>query len=76
MSPTQDRSHPSTVARLEAALERSSPGAKNVFTTMFADSARKGLRAAGAIVIGKTRMTEFAFSALGTNPHDGTPGNP
>ncbi|BBC03208.1 glutamyl-tRNA(Gln) amidotransferase subunit [Bradyrhizobium elkanii USDA 61] len=36
----------------------------------------KRLRAAGAIVIGKTQMTEFAFSALGTNPHDGTPGNP
>ncbi|MHC4053330.1 amidase family protein [Bradyrhizobium sp. 25ACV] len=36
----------------------------------------KRLRAAGAIVVGKTQMTEFAFSALGTNPHDGTPGNP
>lgn len=36
----------------------------------------KRLRAAGAIVIGKTQMTEFAFSALGTNPHDGMPANP
>ncbi|EKS42470.1 amidase family protein [Afipia clevelandensis] len=36
----------------------------------------KHLRAAGAVVIGKTQMTEFAFSALGTNPHDGVPGNP
>lgn len=34
------------------------------------------LRAAGAIIIGKTQMTEFAFSALGTNPHDGMPSNP
>lgn len=34
------------------------------------------LRAAGAIIIGRTQMTEFAFSAVGTNPHDGTPGNP
>lgn len=34
------------------------------------------LRAAGAIIVGKTQMTEFAFSALGTNPHDGMPGNP
>ena len=34
------------------------------------------LRAAGAILIGKTQMTEFAFSALGTNPHDPVPGNP
>jgi aspartyl-tRNA(Asn)/glutamyl-tRNA(Gln) amidotransferase subunit A len=36
----------------------------------------KKLRAAGAVIIGKTQMTEFAFSALGTNPHDGVPGNP
>lgn len=34
------------------------------------------LRAAGGVIIGKTQMTEFAFSALGTNPHDGVPGNP
>ena len=34
------------------------------------------LRAAGVVVIGKTQMTEFAFSALGTNIADGTPGNP
>lgn len=33
------------------------------------------LRAAGAIVIGKTNMTEFAFSGIGINPHYGTPGN-
>jgi aspartyl-tRNA(Asn)/glutamyl-tRNA(Gln) amidotransferase subunit A len=36
----------------------------------------KRLRAAGAVIVGKTQMTEFAFSALGTNPHDGVPGNP
>ncbi|MBR0896675.1 amidase [Bradyrhizobium tropiciagri] len=36
----------------------------------------KRLRAAGAVIIGKTQMTEFAFSALGTNPNDGGPGNP
>jgi aspartyl-tRNA(Asn)/glutamyl-tRNA(Gln) amidotransferase subunit A len=36
----------------------------------------KHLRAAGAVIVGKTQMTEFAFSALGTNPHDGVPGNP
>lgn len=34
------------------------------------------LRAAGAIVIGKTNMTEFAYSGLGLNPHYGTPRNP
>ncbi|MSQ19560.1 MAG: amidase [Betaproteobacteria bacterium] len=34
------------------------------------------LRAAGAIIIGRTNMTEFAFSGLGINPHYGTPCNP
>ena len=34
------------------------------------------LRAAGAIIVGRTNMTEFAFSGLGLNPHFGTPGNP
>jgi aspartyl-tRNA(Asn)/glutamyl-tRNA(Gln) amidotransferase subunit A len=33
------------------------------------------LRAAGFIVIGRTNMTEFAFSGLGLNPHYGTPLN-
>lgn len=34
------------------------------------------LRAAGAIIVGKTNMTEFAYSTLGLNPHYGTPCNP
>src|SRR5436305_9160673 len=34
------------------------------------------LRAAGAIIVAKTNMTEFAFSGVGMNPHNGTPGNP
>ena len=34
------------------------------------------LRQAGAIVIGRTNMVEFAFSGLGLNPHYGTPRNP
>ncbi len=34
------------------------------------------LRQAGAIIIGKTNMTEFAFSGLGINLHYGTPANP
>ncbi len=33
------------------------------------------LRAAGAIVIGRTNMVEFAFGGLGLNPHYGTPRN-
>ena len=34
------------------------------------------LRAAGAVIIGRTNMVEFAYSGLGLNPHYGTPGNP
>ena len=34
------------------------------------------LRAAGSVLIGRTNMTEFAFSGVGINPHYGTPGNP
>lgn len=34
------------------------------------------LRQAGAIIVGRTNMAEFAFSGLGLNPHYGTPKNP
>src|SRR5271169_5253032 len=34
------------------------------------------LRQAGAAIVAKTNMTEFAFSGIGANPHFGTPGNP
>jgi aspartyl-tRNA(Asn)/glutamyl-tRNA(Gln) amidotransferase subunit A len=34
------------------------------------------LRAAGAVIIAKTNMSEFAFTGIGINPHYGTPGNP
>lgn len=33
------------------------------------------LRRAGAAIIGRTNMTEFAFSGVGVNPHYGTPTN-
>ena len=36
----------------------------------------KRLKAAGAVLIGRTNMTQFAFSAVGINPYFGTPGNP
>ena len=39
-------------------------------------SAVARLRAAGAILLGRTNMSEFAFSGLGLNPHYGTPLNP
>jgi aspartyl-tRNA(Asn)/glutamyl-tRNA(Gln) amidotransferase subunit A len=34
------------------------------------------LKAAGATVVGRTHMTEFAFSGVGVNPHHATPANP
>jgi aspartyl-tRNA(Asn)/glutamyl-tRNA(Gln) amidotransferase subunit A len=34
------------------------------------------IRAAGAVIVGSTNMSEFAFSGVGFNPHYGTPGNP
>ena len=34
------------------------------------------LRAAGAVLVGRTNMVEFAFSGVGINPHYGTPVNP
>jgi Asp-tRNAAsn/Glu-tRNAGln amidotransferase A subunit and related amidases len=33
------------------------------------------LRNAGLVIIGRTNLTEFAFSGLGINPHYGTPKN-
>src|ERR1700750_447282 len=34
------------------------------------------LRRAGFVVIGRTNMTEFAYSGIGINPHYGTPKSP
>jgi aspartyl-tRNA(Asn)/glutamyl-tRNA(Gln) amidotransferase subunit A len=34
------------------------------------------LRRAGAVIVAKTNMTEFALGGIGANPHFGTPGNP
>ena len=34
------------------------------------------LRQAGMVAVGRTNMSEFAFSGLGINPHYGTPVNP
>lgn len=33
------------------------------------------LRRAGGVVLGRTNMTEFAFSGVGVNPHHSTPAN-
>jgi aspartyl-tRNA(Asn)/glutamyl-tRNA(Gln) amidotransferase subunit A len=34
------------------------------------------LKQAGAVIVAKTNMSEFAFTGVGANPHYGTPGNP
>jgi aspartyl-tRNA(Asn)/glutamyl-tRNA(Gln) amidotransferase subunit A len=34
------------------------------------------VRDAGAVILGQTNMSEFAFSGVGFNPHYGTPRNP
>ena len=36
----------------------------------------RALRRAGAVIVAKTNMSEFAFSGIGINPHYGTPRNP
>ncbi|WP_345795930.1 amidase [Castellaniella sp. MT123] len=43
--------------------------------TRHADPVQR-LAQAGAVLIGHTNMTEFAFSGLGINPHYGTPSSP
>src|SRR6266481_7332564 len=48
------------------ALEDSAPAEADA-------SAVARLRRAGFIVIGRTNMTEFAYSGIGINPHYGTP---
>ena len=34
------------------------------------------LKRAGAVIVGRTNMSEFAFTGVGINPHYGTPANP
>lgn len=58
------------VTHAGAALRRQAPPA----TRDAAAVAR--LRAAGAVLLGHSNLTEFAFSGVGINPHFGTPRNP
>lgn len=48
--------------------------AKNAPATQDAPAVAR-LRAAGFVLIGRTNMTEFAYSGIGINPHYGTPLN-
>ncbi len=64
---------------VDMAGERTTAG-----SALFADSPSKqkdapivaNLSAAGMVALGKTNLSEFAFSALGLNQHFGTPRNP
>ncbi|MCV6548218.1 MAG: amidase [Cohaesibacter sp.] len=58
--------------------EVTTAGSKSLAKSMSAAKDAKvieNLRAAGAIFLGHTNMTEFAYSGLGINPHHGTPLN-
>jgi aspartyl-tRNA(Asn)/glutamyl-tRNA(Gln) amidotransferase subunit A len=64
---------------VDMAGERTTAG-----SALFAESPPKqkdapivaNLSSAGLVALGKTNLSEFAFSALGLNPHFGTPRNP
>ena len=64
---------------VDMAGERTTAG-----SALYADSPPKesdapivaNLAVAGMVALGKTNLSEFAFSALGLNPHFGTPRNP
>lgn len=50
-------------------LKGSAPATRNAVIVQH-------LMDAGAVIVGRTNMTEFAFSGLGLNPHYGTPSSP
>ncbi|GAB2889349.1 amidase [Paralcaligenes ginsengisoli] len=50
-------------------LKDSAPAAKNATIV-------QRLIDAGAVIVGRTNMSEFAFSGLGLNPHYGSPSSP
>lgn len=52
-----------------ALLRGSAPAARDAAVVANASQA-------GMVTIGKTNLTEFAYSGLGLNPHFGTPANP
>ncbi|MFL6417165.1 MAG: amidase [Bryobacteraceae bacterium] len=53
-----------------------SPSLRNASPATSDAAVIRRLRRAGAIIIGRTNMTEFAYSGIGVNPHLGTPANP
>lgn len=61
---------PNTPTTAGAAIRRNAPAPEQAATIYQACEAQ------GLICIGKTNLSEFAYSGLGLNPHFGTPVNP
>lgn len=62
---------------LQGEITRAGSCIFNAHTEAEQDSdAVMAVKQAGAIIMGKTNMSEFAFSGLGVNPHYGTPTHP
>ena len=73
----RDRQHQGPVRRGGRADARGLEDAGDDAPPATADApVVRRLRAAGAVIVAKTSMSEFAFSGVGMNPHYGTPGNP
>src|SRR5947209_4345705 len=53
-----------------------SPSLRNALPATSDGTVVTRLKRAGAIIIGRTNTTEFAYSGIGLNPHFGTPANP
>ncbi|WP_367129172.1 amidase family protein [Saccharothrix sp. HUAS TT1] len=62
---------------VEGAVTTAGSRTRSANPAATADAAVVGLlTAAGAVCVGKTNLSEFAFGGLGTNPAFGTPANP
>ena len=53
-----------------------SPALQNAPTAVRDSTVVARLKAAGAVIVGRTNMSEFAFTGVGMNPYYGTPANP
>ena len=79
--------HPSPVAGLPVSIKdlldvkgqvttAASPALRNAPPAARDSAVAARLKRAGAVLVGRTNMTEFAFTGVGINPHYGTPANP
>ncbi len=62
----------------DEAGQRTTAGSRLLATAALAEvdcAVVARLRTAGAVIFGRTSMSEFAYSGVGLNPHFGTPGN-